>query len=135
IYGVVAGDAAATEAARAEIRARRLGEGRLDEGSGGTLDDAEVLHPVSDTVEAVEHGGERSLRCTVCHYRFGSYGEDHKRAAVVHEVPLRDASPVNGRCGEEFVLREFCCPGCATLVAVDVQKQDDPIVDESALST
>jgi hypothetical protein len=42
---------------------------------------------------------------------------------------------VNGRCGEEFVLREFCCPGCATLVAVDVQKTDDPVLDESMLSS
>jgi N-methylhydantoinase B/oxoprolinase/acetone carboxylase alpha subunit len=134
IYGVVVRDAKATEAARAEIRARRLEEGRPGTGGGGTLDGGVVLHPVSDTVEAVEHGGERSLRCTVCHYRFGSYREDHKRAAVVHEVPLRDASPVNSRCGEEFVMREFCCPGCATLVAVDVQLRDDPVMDEAVLS-
>ena len=140
IYGVVVRDgkvdAAATEAAREGIRRERLEEGRPPEtgSEGGTLDGGEVLHPVSDTVEAVDVGGTRSLRCTVCHYRFGDYGDDHKRAAVVRELPLNGVSPVNRLCGDEFVLREFYCPGCATLVACDVQKRDDPILDESRLA-
>jgi N-methylhydantoinase B len=138
IYGVAVRDGevdlAGTQATREGIRRERLEQGRPPEaGGGGTLEGGQVLHPVADTVEAVEVDGIRSLRCVICHYRFGAYGEDHKRAAVVRDLPLNGVSAVNRLCGEEFVLREFCCPGCATLVACDVQKRDDPILDESRL--
>jgi acetone carboxylase gamma subunit len=93
-----------------------------------------VLHPVSDTVEAVEADGQRSLRCSLCHYRFGDYEQDHKRAALVRELPLTAVSPHNRLCLPEYVLREFYCPGCATLLAADVQHRDEPILDESQLA-
>jgi acetone carboxylase gamma subunit len=92
-----------------------------------------VLHPVSDSVEAVEAGGERSLRCSLCHYRYGPYAHDHKRSALVRERPLTDVSPHNRRCDDEFVLREFYCPGCGTALAADVQLRGDPILDETRL--
>ena len=138
VYGVVlrdgAVDAAATDAARAELRAGRRAEGRHVEGDagGGTVEGGTVLHPVSDTVEAVEHdGGRRSLRCTCCAYRFGDYGHDHKRSALMRELPLTAASPHNDLCLPEFVLREYSCPGCGTALAMDVQHRDEPVLDES----
>jgi acetone carboxylase gamma subunit len=93
-----------------------------------------VLHPVSDSVEAVEHDGERSLRCSVCNYRYGGYEHDHKRSALMRERPLTDISQHNWLCLDDFVLREFYCPGCATALAADVQLRDDPIMDETKLS-
>jgi acetone carboxylase gamma subunit len=93
-----------------------------------------VLHPVSDSVEAVESGGTRSLRCSICHYRLGPYDHDHKRSALMRERPLTDISQHNALCLEEFVLREFYCPGCGTALAADVQLRDDPIIDESRLT-
>jgi acetone carboxylase gamma subunit len=92
-----------------------------------------VLHPVSDTVEAVELDGERSLRCTLCGYRFGAYTDDHKRAALRRELPLTTTSAQNHLTLPEFVLREYYCPGCATAVAVDVQRTDEETLDESSL--
>jgi N-methylhydantoinase B len=139
VYGVVvedgALDAADTDEQRDSIRQARLAEARGPESSkgGGTLDGGTVLHPVSDTVEAVEVGGERSLRCTLCHYRFGAYEDDHKRAAMMRELPLTTTSAQNHLALTEFVLREFYCPGCATSVAVDVQRTDEEILDESSL--
>jgi N-methylhydantoinase B len=143
VYGVIlAGDAvdeAATLATREQVRAERLAQGRAVEGDagGGTVDGGVVLHPVSDSVEAVAADppdGARSLRCSICHYRFGPYDHDHKRSALMRERPLTDVSPHNRLCLEEFVLREFYCPGCATAVAADVQLRDDPIMDESKLT-
>jgi N-methylhydantoinase B len=137
IYGVVlrdgAVDAEATDACRARLRERRLAEGRPVEGAagGGTVEGGTVLHPVSDTVEAVEHDGQRSLRCTCCGYRFGDYEHDHKRSALMRELPLTAVTPHNDLCLPEFVLREFCCPGCGTAVAMDVQHRDEPVLDES----
>jgi acetone carboxylase gamma subunit len=95
------------------------------------VDGGTVLHPISDTVEAVEHDGQRSLRCTSCGYRFGDYGHDHKRSTLMRELPLTAVTPHNDLCFPEFVLREFCCPGCGTAVAMDVQHRDEPVLDES----
>ena len=139
VYGIVVSDGAldepGTAAEREAILRLRLEESRPPESDagGGTLDGGEALHPVSDTVEAVEVDGRRSLRCTLCHYRLGDYGDDHKRAAAMRELPLTDVSPTNRLCLEEFVVRHFYCPGCATALACDVQRRDEPILDESSL--
>jgi N-methylhydantoinase B len=141
IYGVQLDDGhvdvGATEAARKRIRQERLDQGEMPEdgAGGGTIEDATMLHPVSDTVEAVEANGVRSLRCTACHYRLGGYSDDHKRAAVLRQRPLRAASEVDRLVGDDVVLREYCCPGCATLIAADVQLLGDPILDESRLAS
>jgi hypothetical protein len=139
VYGVVVTvgevDDAGTAEARRLIRERRLAEGRALEGSvgGGRVDGGTVLHPVSDSVEAVEVDGRRSLRCSVCRYRFGGYEDDHKRSTLMRELPLTAISPHNRLCLPEFVLREFYCPECATALATDVQRRDEPILDESRL--
>jgi hypothetical protein len=141
VYGVVVRggevDEAATASARQRVRDARQGEGRADAPAvgGGVLDGGTVLHPVSDAVEAVEVDGQRSLRCTVCHYRYGPYGHDHKRSALMRELPLTAVSPRNGRCLERFVAREYSCPGCGTAVAVDIQDRDEPFIEESRFFT
>jgi N-methylhydantoinase B len=139
VYGTIVRDGqldpVATTAERDRIRAERLAASSPVDGAhgGGTLDGGTVLHPVSDTVEAVEVDGKRSLRCTVCHYRFGDYTEDHKRASVMRELELTAISPHNFLCLPEFKVREFYCPGCGTAIANDVQRSDEPILDESTL--
>jgi N-methylhydantoinase B len=124
-------DLGATEALRTEVRQTRLRESSVDhDQGGGIMNEARLLHPVSDGVEAVSTGDERSLRCTVCHYRYGKYTDDYKRGAAMREISLAQVSPLNAGCSEEYVLREFLCPNCATTVAVDVQHRDAPIRDE-----
>jgi acetone carboxylase gamma subunit len=70
----------------------------------------------------------------VCNYRYGGYEHDHKRSALMRERALTDISQHNWLCLDDFVLREFYCPGCATALAADVQLRDDPIMDETKLS-
>jgi N-methylhydantoinase B len=138
IYGVVLVDggldAGASVRARDEIRERRRRDGRpvAAGAGGGKLSGGEIVHPVADTVEAVDADGVRSLRCTICHHRFGAYGSDHKQATLMRELPITAVSELNrlGRV-DEMVLREFCCPGCGTSVAMDVQLRDEPVLDES----
>jgi N-methylhydantoinase B/oxoprolinase/acetone carboxylase alpha subunit len=140
LYGVAVRDGAvdeeATRAARDAIRRARLAEGRpAGTLGGGHAAGGRVLHPVSDTVEAVAHDGRRSLRCALCGFRLGNYGDDHKRAALYRDLPLTAASPHNAGCSEDFVLREFCCPGCGAALAADVQRRDDEVLDESRFFT
>jgi hypothetical protein len=54
---------------------------------------------------------------------------------VLRQRPLRAASEVDRLVGDDVVLREYCCPGCATLIAADVQLLGDPILDESRLAS
>jgi N-methylhydantoinase B/oxoprolinase/acetone carboxylase alpha subunit len=140
IYGVVLRepdqetvDEGATSTARAAARAERLRASHpvQELAPARHVDGGDVLHPVSDTVEAVELDGERSLRCIVCHHRFGPYESDHKHAALMRELPLPAINPHNEFCSDRFVAREFCCPGCGTTVAMDIQDRDEPILDES----
>ena len=85
-----------------------------------------------DTVEAVESPEGRALRCTECGHRLGDYGDDHKQGTLVRELPITATSELNalGRV-DEMVLREFCCPGCGTSVAMDVQLAEEPVLEES----
>jgi len=145
VYGVVLRhgrlDEAATEAAREKLRANRLERARPVAAApaapiAASADrdrEVSVLHPVGDTIEAVEAGGERWLRCTVCLSRYGPYDHDPKRAAVMRELRLTDISPHNRLCREDLRLREFYCPGCGTAIAADVQLAGEPVLDELRL--
>jgi hypothetical protein len=54
----------------------------------------------------------------------------------VRELPITAVSELNllGRV-DDIVLREFCCPGCGTSVAIDVQLRDEPVLEESRFGT
>ena len=141
VYGVVADDGELDEertaALRSRLRAERLAQGRRLDGHAATgpVEGGTVLHPVSDTVEAVEAGGERLLRCSVCHHGYGPYDHDHRRSGLMRERPLMDITRHNALCRDEFVLREFYCPGCGTALSADVQLRDEPIVDDVLLAS
>jgi N-methylhydantoinase B/oxoprolinase/acetone carboxylase alpha subunit len=136
LYGVVIEDGTVDETATQQERDTRR-QNRL----AGTPvaiapleNGARVLHPVADTVEAVEHDGHRRLRCTVCHHDLGEYTANPKYAAVMREQALAAINPHNTRCLEDYVLREYHCPGCATTFAADIAQHDEPTQDEISLA-
>jgi acetone carboxylase gamma subunit len=78
--------------------------------------------------------GQKMVRCIKCGHEFCDARENYKRYALLWErdateYPLR--SPVSG---EAMFTRyqEFICPGCGTLLQVDVicpeLDKDDPIL-------
>jgi N-methylhydantoinase B len=142
LYGVVLRDGQpddpATDHAREAIRRTRLAEAQpaADAADGAPADgaDAELLHRIADTVDAVELDGRRRLRCNVCGHDLGDHGENPKRAALMREVSLRAINPHNSDCLEDYVLREYYCPGCATSFAADIARLDEPLLDEVALA-
>jgi acetone carboxylase gamma subunit len=93
-----------------------------------------VLHPVCDTIDALVVGGARRLRCSVCHADLGDARANPKLAGAVRDRPLAEINPHNRRCLPEYVVREYCCPGCATAFAADVAHVDEPMLDEVALA-
>jgi N-methylhydantoinase B len=135
-YGVVLVDGrvdeSATAAERDRQRSLRLLESTAAPGATrhGAQLGGEVMHPVSDTVEAFDLSGVRLLRCTVCQERLSNYTEDFKHGCLMRELPLQTGMSANADCDPNYVLREYSCPGCGTALTVDVQERSEPIMDE-----
>lgn len=130
VYGVDLAGGAVDEAGTT-LRRDGLRRARVAQLGADTIAEATVRHPVTDAVEAVETAaGQARFRCTSCHADLGAYDGDYKRAARLHELSLPSISPVNAFCSEDFVARQFCCPGCGASLVVDVQRRDEPISSE-----
>lgn len=140
VYGVAISqgtvDERATRTRRSEILAERLDQGSpvTHAWSGARIEDAERLFPVSDTAEAVELAGTMSVRCTQCHADLGGYGADIRDALVTRERQLSRLSRLNASAPDVGVVaREYCCPGCGILMAVDVQRSSEPLLPDTVL--
>jgi N-methylhydantoinase B len=134
MYGVViAGDPltidkSATEARRAAIRKDRLGRAHplpgAPNGSTVRIDrSGERLRLPHEYVEIARLAdGAVVSRCCVCAHVYGPAGENYKMGALrdvlspedISGLPLPDGSPYLAE------LHEYFCPGCATLVCVEV---------------
>jgi N-methylhydantoinase B len=118
-------DHAATDRERSAIRAARLG-GRApsrpaaEAGSGPTRDGAIRFHPALEAGPSDD--GTFVIGCLRCGTTLGPAADGYKVAAARRDRsldelggrPMPDGSPYLA------VLREYACPGCATLLAVDV---------------
>jgi N-methylhydantoinase B len=144
VYGVaLAGDgfdAAATDALRAGIRAARLAEGSPVSSpnagaSGGRVPAGySAVLRIGEATALVETAAGRVHVCQDCGHVLADGVADPKTGALVRERRLETASPWN-RYGlvEAIVIREFCCPSCAHLLATEVRRKDDPILLDTAL--
>jgi N-methylhydantoinase B len=124
VYGVAiaagpAVDAEETARLRAAMKAARLeGAPRARPDGSGTR-----LRRVHEYVELARLGdGSTALRCSKCHHVYGPASENYKLGAARKigppnrwlGQPLPDGAPILGE------LHEYFCPGCATLVDVEV---------------
>jgi N-methylhydantoinase B len=128
IYGVCVGpdggaDLETTSQRRQQIRDERRRESRRPTHPTRTLDNVGrvilEVHPTLHVVEAPE--GER-FRCVRCACDLGPRTGNYKTYALRRD---RDMQALSGRAlpsGEAYigVIREYACPGCATLLQVDV---------------
>ena len=80
------------------------------------------------------HNSFGGFACQSCGAALCPADRDPKGAAVIHEIGMESLSPWN-RFGlvHEIVVRQFCCPGCAHSLAVEVRKSDDDILLDTRL--
>ncbi|HLB12550.1 MAG TPA: acetone carboxylase subunit gamma, partial [Dehalococcoidia bacterium] len=113
-------DAKATEERRGAIRLARSPGARPPEG---------LLHQGTALNEylVVEEG---SLWCVRCGHFLGPADANFKLQASIREGPLTKAGPAINRHGPSprFVLREFSCGGCGTMLEVEVNLRGSPII-------
>lgn len=131
LFGVVLGadgrvDGQATESRRAAVRRERLtgtpapGKHRI-----GRVDHAEKDLPrlrFHEVLEVVGRGPEAMVECRRCGEGFGPPDENFKLRALRRDRPLDEVAgrPMPDGSRYRAVFREYACPGCATLLEVDV---------------
>jgi N-methylhydantoinase B len=128
VYGVVVAegveDPAGTQAERLRIRQQRLG-GRLPEGR--REGDARTRYRIGEYLQLDESG--LTVECVWCGHALCGADDRWKDYAVERISPPSVGGPFRVKEGR-FHLLEFFCPGCATVLDVDVAYGDDgPLYD------
>ncbi|MGH2963298.1 MAG: hydantoinase B/oxoprolinase family protein [Solirubrobacterales bacterium] len=131
-----------------EATARRRGELREDRrravqlGGPGNGAGASDWDPRRDGIRLGEAlfydlgGLTPALRCR-CGHILGPADRPHKELAALARYPVQRIGPEvnpNHVGGKRFELREFYCPGCVTLLEVEIARPEDPILDDARLS-
>jgi acetone carboxylase gamma subunit len=84
---------------------------------------------VSDAIELVGNGNDRTHRCMRCEHSLGPASENYKLHALIEQGPLSEANHYVGDparyVDEEMVFRRFYCPGCAVLLDTEVARAAD----------
>ncbi len=130
IYGVIlaadgAVDEAATAAEREAIRAARRRESRPPLDPPPELPANAALEPalrVHESLEIAAGSAGQFLRCRRCGHVLCAARENYKCHALRRERSMEELSGRPLPSGEPYlgVLYEYACPGCATLLQVDV---------------
>jgi N-methylhydantoinase B len=89
---------------------------------------------VTEVLELVGDGPERSYRCLRCQHSLGPAAANYKLTALVEEAGLAEANPHIGDpfryVDEAMVFRRYYCPGCGVLLDSEVARaQDAPLHD------
>jgi N-methylhydantoinase B len=123
IYGVVLDgaslDADATRRRRLEIRAERLGR----EVDAELVGRREVEATGMRMSEYLQRANDGSTQCTWCGATVAPAGQEWKQPAQLRRSPVSIAGPQRG--AEEFELIEALCPGCGTMLDIDLAMGDD----------
>lgn len=83
---------------------------------------------LNDYLEMVADGGGHVIRCR-CGHVIGPAAENYKLAVLCAVAPVSEAGPnVNpyGVGEGRFVVRRYSCPGCLTLLDVEIAMGDEP---------
>jgi len=126
-----------TERKRKEIRQQRLASGtQLKSGSIAKVPVQPkplFSHPMGEYLKVDYSKDNGNILCRKCGHTFCSIDNNFKEYALHAEFPLTRSSPRNSKT-ERFVLREFYCPGCATMLEVEVALKGAPIVQSFMMS-
>src|SRR5437588_8846407 len=129
IYGVVLGDAQASERERNRIRRLRLHNSKT---RSKKLDG-----PIRFL--ATENLAVRGQRycCAKCAADLGPIAENYKTHCVRMELPIEASNPIVGD-PKRFIdpqpqFRQFCCPGCGLLIENEIAVAEEPLLRDVEL--
>ncbi|MBI2933976.1 MAG: hydantoinase B/oxoprolinase family protein [Chloroflexi bacterium] len=134
-YGVVLNprnrvDSQATSGRRLFMRKARLGDGHELRAGIARKPVAASGCRISEYLQVAGVSGKKFIQCTWCGARICGASMKWKENCSTRKSPVEIAGPLRESNGQ-FHLLEFFCPGCATLLDVDVvYREDDPIIDD-----
>jgi N-methylhydantoinase B len=129
IYGVVMDgenysvDRDETESLRRQMRQQRISEasllGRVEKPPNGALKRTLRIH---EYLEIGDNGYQKFIRCIRCGYVFCDAKNNYKKYSLRRIVPLNLVAryPLPSRAEYLGHYHEYICPGCATLLQVDL---------------
>lgn len=131
LFGVVLADdgspdGEATGRRRAEIRRERLGKSPAEPRPGGRSEATPRAERgrlrFHEALEVLGSGADAEVACVRCGHTLGAASENYKVHAARRDRPLEEFAgrPMPDGSAYLAVLREYACPGCATLLQVDV---------------
>lgn len=82
---------------------------------------------IGEYLEIDGSSGQPEMKCRKCGHGLGPATENYKTHALIHERQLNALGPTYSDT-QRFVFREFYCPGCATLLCVDMTLKGSPIL-------
>jgi acetone carboxylase gamma subunit len=91
-----------------------------------------VKQSIGEYIEVDGSTGDRVIRCKKCGHTFCSIAENYKNYALVREVSLSHLGDEYSKT-KRFCFREFFCPGCITLLWVDMVQKGSPILFDHEL--
>jgi N-methylhydantoinase B len=128
IYGVIVGDAKATQVERERLRLERIG----GKPSGRKLSGTVGLRPTENL--AVRDG---HWSCAKCATDLGPLRENYKAHCVRLDSPIQSSNPIVGD-PARFIdpkpqFRQFCCPGCGLLIENEIAVDTEPLLADVEL--
>jgi N-methylhydantoinase B len=142
-WGVVLDDGGSVDEARTAARRRRRREERrravgaiLPDGGGEPWVPGDNGVRLSEALFVDLQDGRAVYRCR-CGRSLGPTEIPYKHLAVEARFPVQRIGPeVNPQRigGGRFELREFYCPGCFTLLEVEIARPEDPVLDDARLA-
>ena len=69
------------------------------------------------------------VRCTKCKQVLAKSSENWKNNAAFLESPLTKIG--SSRVSDKFVIREFICPKCATVLDTEIALRSDPPLEDN----
>ena len=88
---------------------------------------------LGEYLEEIKKGKGWVIVCKRCGHVYCRWDENPKEHAVMKEEPLTKAGRLHSE-SDRFGLRQFFCPGCATLFATDVIARGSSILWETRLT-
>lgn len=122
-------DGAATASLRQSIREQRLAQfGRRPQERHGEGRPALML--VGEYLKVVTSGEEKVFACVRCDQELGSVAGNYKLHCLAQDRPMTEASPAIADparyLDEDYVFRQFYCPGCGALIENEVTRRGEP---------
>lgn len=129
-YGVVVDDAGTVDAVATDAERRRLRDERLALGRGRTPARVDGSGGLRFHESVVQRAGRNA--CVHCAADLGAAAENYKMSTLRRErTPAQaniEVAPAELWIDRKVVVREFFCPGCATLLNVEVALEGDDVL-------